>query len=149
MATSGKPVLFFAALLLLLVSTVAEAKMVSINRNEVNLRTGPSTGYKVKWELGKGFPLKVIGSKGNWYKVNDFENDVGWVYAPLTSRKAHLVVKKQIINIRSGPGTRYRVVAKAKYGVVLRTLKRVKGWVKVRHENGVTGWAARRLLWGW
>lgn len=94
---------------------------------------------------GPRFSLKIIASKGSWYKVRDFENDVGWVYAPLISRKAHLVVKKPVINIRSGPGTNFRIVTQAKYGVVFRTEKRVKGWVRVRHESGVTGWVARRL----
>lgn len=149
MAAPVRLVLLLTAVLFLLGGTVAEAKMVSINRDEVNMRSGPSTGFKVKWELGKGFPLKVVGSKGKWYKVRDFENDVGWVYAPLTNRKAHLIVKKKILNIRSGPGTKYRVVAKARYGVVFRTLKCVRGWVKIKHPSGVTGWAARRLLWGW
>ena len=52
--------------------------------------------------------------------------------------------------MRSGPGTRYPIIAKAYKGVVLRTIASVKGWgVKVRHEGGVTGWVARRLVWGW
>ncbi|MBU0680961.1 MAG: SH3 domain-containing protein [Proteobacteria bacterium] len=125
------------------------AKMVSINQEDVNIRSGPSTKYRVKWQVGKGFPLKVIGRSGKWYKIRDFEKDVGWVYAPLTSRKAHLVVNKPVINVRSGPGTNYRTVSQAKYGVVLQTEKRVKGWVKVRHESGVSGWVSRKLLWGW
>ncbi|MFH2122190.1 MAG: SH3 domain-containing protein [Pseudomonadota bacterium] len=123
--------------------------MVSIIREGINIRSGPSTRSPVKWKVDKGFPLKVIGSKGKWYKVLDFENDEGWVYAPLTTRKAHLVVKKPVINIRSGPGPNYRIVTQAKHGVVFQTLTEVKGWVKVRHESGVTGWVARRLLWGW
>ncbi len=134
---------------LLVAPMAASAKMVSINRDEVNIRSGPSTRYRVKWQVGQGFPLRVIGSRGQWYKVRDFEKDVGWVYAPLTSRQAHLVVKKSVVNLRSGPGTNYSVVTQAKYGVVFRTLKRTKGWVKVRHESGVTGWVARKLLWGW
>jgi SH3-like domain-containing protein len=134
---------------LLLWPFAANAKMVSIKEEDVNIRSGPSTRYRVKWQVGKGFPLKVIGSRGKWYKVRDFEKDEGWVYAPLTSRQAHLVVKKPVINLRSGPGTRYRVVSQARYGVVLQTEKRVKGWVKVRHASGVSGWVARKLLWGW
>lgn len=127
----------------------AVARMVSIDRPKVNMRNGPGTRYKVIWVLKHGYPLQVMGKKGNWYRVRDFEGDTGWVYAPLTSRKAHLVVKKRKINLRSGPGTKYRIVAQARRGVVFRTLKRVKGWVKVRHENGVTAWVARKLLWGW
>jgi len=101
--------------------------MVSISANEVNLRTAPSTTSKVKWVLGRGFPLQVLHSKGKWLKVRDFENDSGWVYAPLTSSKGHMAVKKKIVNIRSGPGTKYRIVAQAKYGVVFRTITQIKG----------------------
>jgi uncharacterized protein YgiM (DUF1202 family) len=53
------------------------------------------------------------------------------------------------INIRSGPGAKYKIVGKAEYGVVFETLVRQKGWVKVRHETGLTGWVKRSLLWGW
>jgi SH3-like domain-containing protein len=128
--------------------------MVSVSGEKVNLRKGPSTSDPIIWELGKGFPLKVVGSKGSWYKVSDFENDVGWIYKNLVSRKPHLIVKvnkksKDQINIRSGPGTAYQVVGKAQYGVVFETLQRKSGWVKVRHETGFTGWIKRSLLWGW
>lgn len=137
------------------VSTEAAGfKMVSVAGEKVNLRQGPSTRYPVIWELGKGFPLKVLERKGSWYKVADFENDVGWIYKSLVSRKPHLVVKvnkknKKRINVRSGPGTNYKIVGKAEYGVVFETLERGKGWVKVRHEKGLTGWIKRSLLWGW
>lgn len=46
--------------------------MVSIVKDYVNMRTGPGTRYKTLWVLGKGCPLKVVGSKGNWYRVKDF-----------------------------------------------------------------------------
>jgi SH3-like domain-containing protein len=132
----------------------AGIKMVSVAGEKINLRKGPSTSYPIMWELGKGFPLQVIGYKGSWVKVKDFENDVGWVYKNLVDRKPHLVVKvnknsNARINIRSGPGTDYKIVGKAEYGVVFETLQRTDSWVKVRHETGLTGWIRRSLLWGW
>jgi SH3-like domain-containing protein len=135
-------------------SKAAGIKMVSVAGEKLNMRKGPSTRYSVKWELGKGFPLRVIGSQGSWLKVSDFENDVGWVYKNLVNRSPHLIVKvnkksKQRANIRSGPGTKYKIVGKAEYGVVFKTLKRGDGWVKVQHEDGMTGWVKRSLLWGW
>ncbi|MFH7321090.1 SH3 domain-containing protein [Desulfurivibrio sp. D14AmB] len=134
----------------LLVATAAQAKrMVSVDRPKINMRSGPGTNHPIIWELGRGYPLMVIGTQGSWLRVRDFENDEGWVYQPLVGRKAHLVVKAKIVNIRSGPGTRYRVVGQAKYGVVLQTQERRSGWVKVKHENGLSGWVARDLLWGW
>lgn len=138
------------SLCLTLTATVAQATMVSVDADMINLRSGPGTNYKILWELGRGYPLKVIGSKGNWYRVIDFEDDKGWVYKKLVSRTPHLVVKKKAINIRSGPSTRYKIVRQAKRGVVFRTLERKPGWVKIRHEEEkVEGWIKRDLLWGW
>lgn len=140
---------FIICLLVLLLPFSCWARMVSLSADRVNLRTAPSTKSKVKWVLGKGVPLQVISSKGKWLKVRDFENDSGWVYGQLTTNKGHMVVKRKIVNIRSGPGTKYRIIAQAQYGVVFRTLKQIKGWAKVRHENGTIGWISRKLLWGW
>lgn len=143
--------LIFALLLLFWTAGSAQAnvEMVSVDRPKVNMRSGPGTNYSILWELGQGYPLMVIGRQGSWLKVRDFENDEGWVYQPLMGKTPHLVVKERIVNIRSGPGTRFRMVGQAKYGVVLRTMERGSGWVKVQHENGLTGWVSRSLLWGW
>lgn len=134
---------------LLLFAATAHASMVSIDRAKVNLRSGPGQKYATLWEVGRGFPLKVIGNQGNWYKVTDFENDAAWVYKPLVAKKPHMVVKTKRVNIRSNPGDNHPIVGKADYGVVLKTVKQSRGWVQVRHENGLTGWVRRDLLWGW
>jgi SH3-like domain-containing protein len=138
-----------AVMLVLLTATVASARMVSVNGSKTNLRSGPGTNYAILWELGKGYPLRVIDSRDGWLKVVDFENDEGWVSGKLVSRNPHVIVKKNRINIRSGPGTGYKLVGQANYGVVFRTLESRSGWVKIRHENGMTGWVQRSLLWGW
>lgn len=134
---------------LVLFATAAHASMVSIDRAKVNMRSGPGQKYAILWEVGRGFPLKIVGSQGNWYKVTDFENDTSWVYKPLVAKKPHMVVKAKRVNIRSGPGDHHNLVGKADYGVVLKTVKQSRGWAQVRHENGLTGWVRRDLLWGW
>lgn len=142
--------LFLTSLLLFCLVPLAQAiEMASIDRPKVNMRNGPGTNYSILWELGKGYPLMILDRQGEWLKVRDFEDDEGWVYSPLVGRTPHLVVKVDIANIRSGPGTDYRLVGQARYGVVLQTVERSSGWVKVRHENGLTGWISRDLLWGW
>ncbi len=183
---------------------VRVGNMVSIASGTVNMRSGPGKKYAVKWEMDKGYPLRVVGSKGNWLKVKDFENDEGWIYKKLVSRKPHLIVKVNkgsnkkfklyekpaahsstlgeagpgtvfkvrqwsgewvkvshksglqgwvkrslLINIRSGPGIKYKVIGQAAYGSLFKTLKRGNGWVKVRHQGGLSGWMKRSLLWGW
>lgn len=129
------------------------SKMVSVIKENINMRSGPSTKYQVKWKLGKGYPLIVVSQKGKWLQVKDFEGDTGWVYQTLTDSKPHLVVKKKTVNVRSGPGEKYDVISAAKYGVVFETLKKqggFTGWVEIKHEKtGITGWVRRDLLWGW
>ena len=134
--------------------SLAQAKMLSISGDDVNMRSGPGTNYKVMWELGKGFPLMVLKKKGTWDRVRDFEGTIGWVHEDVTRSTPNMIVKvhknsKKRINIRSGPGTKYRIIAKAYYGVVLKTLQQKHGWVKVQHDKGVTGWVKRSLVWGW
>jgi len=146
--------LILTVFLVFLTAPVVRAEMVSVNGDGVNMRSGPSTGNAVLWELGRGFPLQVLVRKGEWLKVADFEGDEGWIHESVVSRKPHLVVKVkgnpgQRVNVRSGPGTNYRVVGQANHGVVFETLEQSKGWAKVRHEKGLTGWVKRNLLWGW
>lgn len=131
----------------------AVAKMMSVGGESVRLRSGPGQRYGIKWEYGKGFPLQVLSRKKGWVKVKDFERDIGWIKSELLSKKPHMIVKvnrnkKRKINIRSGPGTRFKIVGKAYYGVVFETVIQKKGWVKVRHESGLVGWIKRTLLWG-
>jgi len=138
---------------LLCLPTTILAKMVSVVGDNVNLRSGPGKSYSVKWKYGSGFPLKVILEKGKWLKVQDFENDTGWLHTNLTNRTGHMIVKvnrdkNKKINIRSGPGTKFKIVGKAYYGVVFKTLKQQSGWAKVKHESGLEGWVKRTLLWG-
>ncbi len=145
-------ILFLTTFFLVIPASLA-LTMRSINSDNVNLRSGPGTSYDVKWEYGKGFPLIILQNKGDWVKVKDFENDTGWIYKNLLSKKRHMIVKafkgkNKKINIRSGPGTKYSVVGKAYYGVVFETLEQKNGWAHIRHESGLEGWVKRSLLWG-
>lgn len=124
-------------------------EMISISGARVNMRSGSGKNAAIIWRLGKGYPLQVLKREGNWVKARDFEGDQGWIFRSLTGRTPHMIVKVRWANIRAKPDTRAKIVGKAKYGVVLRTIKHNRRWVKVRHENGLTGWVSRRLLWGW
>lgn len=129
------------------------AGMVAIKGNNINMRSGPGLNHNVVWKLDNGFPLEIINRQGEWFNVRDFEGSTGWVSSRVTSNVPHMIVKtnknsNQPINIRSGPGLENRIVAKAYHGVVFKTLEKRNDWVKVEHSQGVVGWVASRLLWG-
>ena len=140
-----------SALVLMAGNTAALARdMVSVHRNEVNMRSGAGTQHEALWVLSRGYPLQVLAKKGKWLKVRDFENDRGWVYQPLTSTRApHHVVKVKVVNIRSKPTVKSRVLAKAAHGEILKTLGHQGDWVKVQQVGGPIGWVTQRLVWGW
>lgn len=139
-----------AAVALVVFAAGAQAKeMVSVDRAEVNMRSGSSTKHPILWALSKGYPLEVTSRQGNWLKVRDFENDSGWVYRPMVGKKAHVIVKSRVVNVRSAPSTGSRVLGKAEYGELMRTLENRSQWVKVQRDGGMKGWVSRGLVWGW
>ena len=132
-----------------LFSTAAHAQsMVSVKGSTLNMREGPGTHTAVLWELKQGYPLQITERKGSWLRVRDFEGDTGWVARSLTGNTPHHVVKSKVANLRAGPGTQHRIVGKLEYGEVLRTREKRADWVRVERSEGVSGWIAKRLLWG-
>jgi len=139
---------------LLFIGRAALAEMVSIANEDINMRSGPGTQHEVLWKIGSGFPVEIVKSEGEWVQVKDFEGSTGWVKKNTTQKTPHMIVKvnkgttKQV-DVRSEPNaTKGKVVARANYGVVFKTLEKKGGWVKVEHGQGVTGWVESGQLWG-
>lgn len=153
-----KPNLLFsfscAVILCSFIPSGVMAEMLSVNGDNINIRSGPGKQYRIRWEYGDGFPLMILKKKGKWVQVKDFEGDSGWVYKNLLVDKPRMIVKanrnqNKNINIRKGPGTKNKIIGKAYYGVVFTTVEQRSGWVKIRHESGLEGWVKRSLLWGY
>lgn len=140
--------------LLLVFAGAVQAEMVAINGEDINMRSRPGSQHEVLWKLGTGFPVEVIKTEGEWLQVKDFEGSTGWVHKKTTQKQPHMIVKvnkgsKNQIEVRSEPNaTKGKVVARANYGVVFKTLEKKGDWIKVEHDQGVTGWVERGQLWG-
>lgn len=139
----------------LFISLPAQAltQTLSVKFDRINLRTGPDESHNIKCVYSKGFPVKLLKTQGDWVQVTDFENEIGWVSKQLLSPSPHAIVSvkkgsKSRINIRSGPGTNYPVVAQSYYGVVFAIIGKKGEWRKVRHSSGLSGWIQENLLWG-
>lgn len=135
-------------LLLSVPITSLSAEYVSVVKDGVNVRTGPSTTSPVYMEIYAGYPLEILEKKDGWYKVQDFENDSGWIYEPLTKECTTVIVNvSNKVNMRSTPDTDSSVVATIERGVVLDLLKREGKWVQARHISGAQGWIYAPLVW--
>ncbi len=139
-------ILLFA--LFLVPSLCFGAKVVSVKKDNVNVRSGPGTEFPVAMELFKDYPLKVVQKKGDWLKVTDFEKDSGWIYSSLVKPGSTVIVNgKKSINMRSKPNTTASIVAVVDRGVVLTKISSQGKWVKVKHSQGTIGWIYSPLLW--
>lgn len=143
-----KSVLISIFCLFLITSSLA---LPSTKVDGVRLRSGPGKSYSVKMDLPKYYPLKIVARSGAWRKVVDWQNTRGWVHKSTLSSQRTAIVRKLRVNLRSGPGTRYRRVSRLFKGYTLKIIKYYGAWYKVKvvdPPNGPTGWIYRTLIWG-
>lgn len=133
---------------LFMAAPVCAAEYVSVNKDNVNVRTGPSTKNPVYMELFSGYPLKVIQRSGEWAKISDFEGDSGWIHKSLIGKNDTVIINaKKSVNMRSGPSTKSPVVADVERGVIMKKIGEKGKWLQVRHSGGTSGWIYKPLLW--
>ena len=143
-------ILWFRAFFLVQVATSAGAMCVKVPR--AHIRSGPGMKHELVWEVYKYMPLERVGvsSSGQWYAVKDVDGDVNWVAKKLITRSFRCaVVKESEVNVRVGPGTRYR---KARWSPAqpyysFKVLKSHGPWIKVVDEWGEVGWIHKKFLW--
>jgi SH3-like domain-containing protein len=127
--------------------TALAGEYVTVKKDGVNIRSGPSTKKEILWEVFKDFPLQIINKKNDWLQTKDFEGDKGWIFKNLVSSRKRVIVKVNTANMRIGPGKDYELAATVKYGVVFTPLEKENDWIKVKHDDGTTGWIFKKLLW--
>jgi SH3-like domain-containing protein len=124
----------------------AAGEFVSVLKDGVNIRSGPSTKNDVLWEVFKDYPVEILQHQGDWVEVRDFENDKGWIYASLLSKEKTMIVKVETANMRSGPTKDDKIIATVKKGVVFTPIEQKGNWIKVRYKKDITGWMYNTLL---
>ncbi len=134
----------------LVFSTRSEALCTKVAK--ANIRSGPGTGHELIWEVYRDMPFEKVGESesGEWFAVRDVDGDVSWIHRNLVSSSYRCaVVKKATVNVRSGPGTRYRKTpwSPARQYDSFRVLKRQGSWIKVKDGWGGIGWIHRKFLW--
>jgi uncharacterized protein YgiM (DUF1202 family) len=126
------------------------APMKSIGKDKVNVRNGPGLTNDVLFQAHLGYPIEVEKRKGDWVYFKDWQGDTGWVYRPLVKNIQTAVVLKDQVNVRKGPGIRYKVVTKVSKGEVYKIFRQKKNWVKIGYylEGEEIGWIRGDLVWG-
>ena len=119
---------------------------------DVELRTGPGTKYNVVTTIPKGIKVNVVGREGNWLKVESKQgNRPGYIdekYArPLETQRvaqsktatpsvAGAYRTLRDVELREGPGTKFKVVTLLPAGIKINVVRAEGDWLRVESKKG-------------
>lgn len=123
-------------------------RFVSLNSDEVNVRSGPGVRYPIQWIYQrKNMPMQVIAEYDTWRKVRDWEGTEGWVHRAMLSGRRGVIVIAEETTLREGPNLASPAVARLMSGVVGLIGECSDSWCRLE-THGVEGWLSRDTVWG-
>ena len=121
---------------------------LSLKKNEVNLRQGPSFEYPIKLIYNKKYlPVMILDKSGPWRKIKDFENNTGWVHVVLLSKKKAAINIKNNSILFKKPTIYSKPIAKLESGRLVLIKKCKEKWCKIT-TGSFKGWIFKSSLWG-
>ena len=143
--------LFFKILIIFFYFFVAISKAeeiyLSLKKNKVNVRYGPSFDSLIKFIYKKiNLPIKQIDKKENFRRIIDFKNNSGWIHVSQL-RDVNSIIPLNDKILFKKPSKFSKPLANIKKGRVLVVLKFDGNWCKI--ESGeFKGWITNKDLWG-
>ena len=126
---------------------VSEEIFLSLKKNKVNVRYGPSFDYPIKYIYKKiNLPLKQIDKKENFRRIIDFKKNSGWIHVSQLKKINSVVTVKDKILFKK-PTFFSKPVANLNSGRLLIIQRCEEDWCKVETEN-FRGWVDKENLWG-
>jgi SH3-like domain-containing protein len=121
---------------------------MSIKASKARMRTGPGRNYPASWLYQRaGLPVRVIGSYGEWRKIEDPDGTQGWVQANLLDDDRSAIVKGEVATMRAAPAPDAKVNWRAAPGVVGRISHCRAGWCWF-DVKGRGGYVEQSRIWG-
>ena len=134
-------------LLFFIPNAAAEEIFLSLKKNKVNVRYGPSFESPVKFIYNKiDLPIKLIDKKENWRRILDVKNNSGWIHSSQLKQINSIITLTDKILFKR-PTIFSKPIAKIKKGRVLIIQNCQTNWCKIKTDN-IKGWIQRKNLWG-
>ena len=121
---------------------------LTLKKNEVNLRQGPSLEYPIKLIYKKKYlPVIILDKSGPFRKIKDFENNTGWIHvALLTKKKAAINIKNNSVLYKK-PTIYSKPIVKLESGRLVLIKKCKAKWCRIS-SGDYKGWIVKNALWG-
>jgi SH3-like domain-containing protein len=115
----------------------------------VVLYDAPSAKGGKLYVAPSGMPVEIVLSYGDWVKVRDATGDMAWTEAKGLSAKRNVIVRIAAAKVRAAPDENAAVLMTADKGVLLELVDPEAGpWVRVRHQDGISGYIKASEVWG-
>ena len=137
--------LFF---LIILISTNALAEtFLSLKKNKVNVRYGPSFESDIKYVYKKiNLPVKQIDKKENFRRIIDLKNNSGWIHISQLKKNNSVITTDNKILFKK-PTAFAKPIAQIQKGRLLIVDKCQKNWCKINSDD-FQGWIKITNIWG-
>ena len=128
-------------------NAISEEIFLSLKKNKVNVRYGPSFESPIKYVYKKiNLPIKQIDKKENWRRIIDFKNNSGWIHSSQLKKINSLIPLEDKILFKK-PSNFSKPIAKIKKGRVLLLIKCENNWCKIKTDK-FKGWIKTQNIWG-
>ena len=128
-------------------SVVSEEIFLSLKKNKVNVRYGPSFESPVKFIYKKiNLPIKLIDQKENWRRIIDLKNNSGWIHQSQLKKINSIIPIEDRILFKK-PSIFSKPIAKIDKGRLLIIEKCSDGWCKIESDK-YRGWIKNDNVWG-
>ena len=136
---------FFSLLFFSMAS--AEDIFLSLKKNKVNVRYGPSFESPIKYVYKKiNLPIKQIDKKENWRRIIDSKNNSGWIHWSQLKKINSIILLEDKILFKNSSNFS-KPLAKIKEGRLLIVQKCEGEWCKVKTKK-IKGWIKVDNVWG-
>lgn len=140
-------VLGAAAALLALAGEARAQEAVEVTASALNVRAGPGGGERELGQARRGQVYAVLGRSGAWVRLQ-FGAGAGWAhgdYLRASSAEVRAVTASSSLNVRTGPGTRYRDIGDLPRGARVAVSGASGAWRKIAFQ-GRDAWVHGDLL---
>ena len=124
-------------------------RYVSLKSDDANIRVGPSKNYPIEIKYVKrNYPLEVLEEYEEWRKVEDFDNNIGWIHKSLISGiRTGIVLSNDNKTIKLLNTLKGNVIGEIGSGNIVFLEKCKIDWCLVSSGN-FKGWMDKKYIWG-
>ena len=120
---------------------------VSLKKNKVNVRYGPSFESDIKYVYKKiDLPLKQIDKKENFRRIIDLKNNSGWIHISQLKKSNSVIATKNKVLFKK-PTSFAKPIAQIEKGRLLIVERCEQNWCRISSEK-LKGWIKKVDIWG-